>query len=115
MDKSFADRVKENVVKILRDRNLSQAVMAEYAGTSPSQFSKILSGQVKLTLEHIANIASALEMSEIDIITYPEVYVKKSEAAQEPVEAIIQIKLQNSKKDEVLRAVFGDANLEILK
>ena len=32
----------------------------------------------------------------------------------EPVEAILQIKLQKDKKDQVLRLVFGDNNIEIL-
>ena len=118
MDKSFTDRIVGNLHKILRDNDIPQARMAEYAGTTPSQFSKILSGQVKLTLEQISKIATSLSMSEIDIITYPDKYVKQSDKQSdkqsEPVEAILQIKLQKEKKDQVLRLVFGENNLEIL-
>lgn len=114
MDKTFTDRIVGNLHKILRENDIPQARMAEYAGTTPSQFSKILSGQVKLTLEQISKIATSLSMSEIDIITYPDKYVKQSDKQSEPVEAILQIKLQKEKKDQVLRLVFGENNLEIL-
>ncbi len=114
MDKSFTEKIVGNLHKILIARNLTQASMAEFAGTTPSQFSKILNGQVKLTLEQISNIATHLKMSEIDLITYPEKYVPLSEKKSEPVEAVLQIRLQQEKKDQVLRLVFGENNLEIL-
>ena len=53
-------------------------------------------------------------MSEIDLITYPDKYVKKSEQGGEPVEAVLQIKLQKEKKEQVLKMIFGENNLEIL-
>ena len=53
-------------------------------------------------------------MREIDIITYPDVYVKKDNTDAEPVEVVLQIKLQKDKKDQVLKLAFGDNNLEIL-
>ncbi len=114
MDKSFSDKIVANLAKILRDRNLTQAAMATYADTTPSQFSKILKGSVKLSLDQISNIAKHLSMSEIDLITYPDKYVKKSEQGGEPVEAVLQIKLQKEKKDQVLKMIFGENNLEIL-
>ena len=113
MDRTLKAKVVSNLSKILRDKNLTQAAMAEYAGTTASQFSRILSGQTGLTLEHISNIARNLAMSEIDIITYPEKYVKQIPDKPEAVEAILQIKLQKEKKDQVLKLIFGD-NLEIL-
>lgn len=114
MEKTFSEQIIVNLQKILRDRNLSQAAMADFAGTTPSQFSRILSGQVKLTIEQISNIASHLAMSEIDIITYPDKYIKQEPVKPEPVEAILQIKLQKDKKDQVLKLIFGENNLEIL-
>lgn len=36
--------VIEKIRKIIADRGLTQIVAAEFAGTSPSQFSKILGG-----------------------------------------------------------------------
>lgn len=39
---------------------------------------------------------------------------KKEIIGEEPVEAILQIKLKKDKKDQVLKLVFGDNNIEIL-
>lgn len=110
----FSEKIISNIRKIMRDRSLSQATMAEYAGTSESQFSKILNGKVQLSLWQLENLASKLSIREIDLITYPQVYVEKSVGEEEPVEAILQIKLKKDKKDQVLKTVFGDSNIEIL-
>ena len=53
-------------------------------------------------------------MREIDLITYPDIYVKSDEREEEPVEAVLQIKLSKDKKDQVLKLVFGENNIEIL-
>lgn len=111
----FTALIVNNIRKIMNDRGLKQSSIAEYADTTASQFSKILSGDVKLTLAQLSNIATGLKMREIDIITYPEVYVKKdnSESESEPVEVVLQIKLQKEKKDQVLKLIYGENNLEI--
>lgn len=110
----FADEIVVNIRKIMKEKNLTQAVMAEYMGTSESQFSKMLNGKVKLSLRQLENLARNLEMREIDIITYPQRFVEESVAKSEPVEAVLQIKLKKEKKDQVLKLVFGDKNIEIL-
>ena len=53
-------------------------------------------------------------MREIDIITYPERFVSDSAIQREPLEAVLQIHLKKDKRDQVLKLVFGDNNLEIL-
>lgn len=110
----FTALIVNNIRKIMNDRGLKQSSIAEYADTTASQFSKILSGDVKLTLAQLSNIATGLKMREIDIITYPDVYIKKDNSESEPVEVVLQIKLQKDKKDQVLKLAFGDNNLEIL-
>lgn len=111
---SFTERIISNLRKIMNDSGLTQAALAEYADTTPSQFSKIMNGQVQLSLTQLSNIARGLSMNEIDLITYPDVYIKKTEGASEPVEAILQIKLNKTKKDQVLKLVFGENDIEIL-
>lgn len=106
-------RIIENLRKIMRDRGLTQTTLAEYACTSPSQFSKILNGSVQLSLDQISNLANSLSMSEIDLISYPDKYVKVG-TGPEPLEAILQIRLSKDKKDQVLKLVFGENNIEIL-
>ena len=117
MTNKFTDLIISNLRKIMNDKSLTQAAMSEYAQTTPSQFSKILNGTVGLSLNQLSNIARQLSMREIDIITYPEIYVNKekvvNEQEQEPVEAILQIKLKKERKEQVLKLVFGDNNIEI--
>lgn len=113
--KSSVD-LAQQLRKIIKDKNITQATMAEYADVSESQFSRVLSGSVQLSLRQLAMIASNLNMREIDIYTYPDRYVKAEQGEQfnEPIEAVLQIRLQKSKKDQVLRLIFGDNDIELL-
>ncbi len=106
----FYSAMVENVRKIMVDRKLTQVSLGDLMGTNESAASKILSGQATLTLDHLANLASNLSISVSDIISYSA--PKKDPA--EPVEAILQIKLKKEKKDQVLKLVFGENNIEIL-
>lgn len=107
--------IVENIRKIIRDKGISQKAMAEYAGTSGSQFSKILSGELQISLRHISNIATNLGIREIDLFTYPDVYRKKEEKdLGNEVRASLTIELSQSKKDQVLKLVFGEENFKIL-
>ena len=83
-------------------------------GITSSQFSKVLKMKVKLSVVQLSKLAQSLSMSEIDVITYPDRYVKVQGSEAEPVEAVLQIKLKKDKKDQVLKLVFGDNNIEIL-
>ena len=88
--------------------------MADFAGITASQYSKVMSGSVQLSLQQLSNLATNLGMHEIDIITYPERFVSDSAIQREPLEAVLQIHLKKDKRDQVLKLVFGDNNLEIL-
>ncbi len=110
----FYKHLIENIRKIMNDRMLKQATIAEYIGVTPSQASKILNGTVQLSIPQLSKLASRLSMSEIEIISYPDILIKKSDSEQEPVEAILQIRLTQDKKDQVLKLVFGENNIEIL-
>ena len=99
----------------MADKSLTQATMARYADTSASQFSKILNGTVQLSLEQLSNLATNLSMREIDIITYPEIYVSKEETkSDDNVEVVLQMRLTRDKKNQILNLVFGDNDIEIL-
>ena len=125
-EKTFSEIVVSNIIKLMRDKDLKQAALAERMNTTQSQISKKLSGELRISLNDLANIASALSemareegkasISIVDIITYPDRYVKaeQGEQSNEPIEAVLQIKLQKSKKDQVLRLIFGDNDIELL-
>lgn len=110
----FVERVIDNLRKIMNERNLTQSTMADYAGISRSQFSKVLNRNVQLSMEQFSKIAHGLSMREIDIITYPQKYVEVSDSEKEPLEALLQIKLTKDKKEQVLKLVLGDKMVEIL-
>lgn len=112
--KDLGVQVAENLKKIIAARNLKQAAVGELGDISESQFSRVLSGKVQLSLNQLANIASGLGMRAIDIITYPDVYVSKDEKDEDNSEVLLQFKLRKDKKDQVLKLVFGDNNIEIL-
>lgn len=114
MENNFYDRILRSLIKIMRDKNLTQAAMAEYMEVSPSHFGKILRGDVKLSFAQVSKLATNLSMSEIDLMTYPDKYIKIGVLEDEPVKAILQIELKKDKKDQVLKLIFGEQNIEIL-
>lgn len=111
-----AHPIVDKVRKIMVDRGMTQVAAAECMGTSPSQFSKMLTGEVQTSLWQISNFATSVGMELIDVLTYPEKFVKADiHTGNNEVEAVLQIKLSSDKKEQVLKMVFGDSNLEILK
>jgi len=108
------ERIISNIIKILNARNLTQASLSAPLDITEGNVSKLLHGKTKLTYDMLSKIASYLSIPEIDIITWPEKYVKMSSPDAEPVEAVLQIKLKKDKKDQVLKLVFGENNIEIL-
>ena len=105
----FYEKTLNNVRKIMQDKHLTQLSMGELIGVKESSMSKIFNGQASFTLDHLSKLASSLAISEIDIIKYGE-----EPKPEDPVEAILQIKLKKDKKDQVLKLVFGENNIEIL-
>ena len=59
-------------------------------------------------------IAIGLGMREIDIITYPDIYIKKYVDDDNNSEVFLQLRLRKDKKDQVLKLLFGENNIEIL-
>lgn len=107
--------VVKNIIQIRNNKGLTKREVAEKIGINEASYGRIESGQIALSYNHLASIASCLGMEVIDVITYPKQYVlSESDKKSEPVEAILQIKLQHDKRDQVLSLVFGENNLEIL-
>ena len=107
-----------NVVKNIREirlqKSISQSAIADELGVDVAVISNIEKGKRELRVSELEKIAKVLRMSVIDILTYPKIFVESTSNTLEPVEAILQIRLQKDKKDQVLKLVFGENNLEIL-
>lgn len=108
--------VIDNLRKIMSDKGLTQAAMAQYAQTTPSQFSKILNGGVQISLWQLSNIATELSMDIIDVFTYPKKFVENDTAqldTKQEVKATLTIEIGHEKKDQVFRFLFGDNKIVI--
>ena len=105
--------VIEKIRKIMNDRDLKKATLAMYAGISPSQMTKVMNGQVQISLWQLSNLASGLGMELIDLFTYPEKYRPVQENNEE-MTASITIQLKDDKKEQALKLLFGEKNLKLL-
>ncbi len=110
---TLQETISQNIRKFLNDKGLKQASIAYNSDYTEGKVSKILNGEQKMTIEDLSVFATALSLREIDLLTYPDIYYKKEESEAEPVEAFLQIKLKQDKKDQVLKLVFGENNIEI--
>jgi len=110
---NYQETIVGNILKILRSRNLKQAAIAGDVFSEPTAMSKIVSGQRRLSVNELAKIANALGMTVVELITWPVHYVP-AEKKDEPAEVFIQLRLTKEKKDQVLKLVFGENNIEIL-
>ena len=117
-DNTLSKSILSNIIKIMRDKDLKQSTLAERMGTTQSQISKKLSGELKISIDELSKIASALSdlnstIRVIDLITYPDVYQNTKPKEREDVKAILQLELHENKRDQVLKLIFGDNNVEI--
>lgn len=105
--------VVKNIIEIRKEKGINQELIAEALNIDVSAVSNIEKNKRELKVSELAKIAIALNVDVLYLLTYPDVFVKKGESQREPIEAILQIKLQSDKKDQVLKLVFGENNLEI--
>lgn len=104
----------QNIIQIRNSKGFTKRSMADALHINEASYGRIENGKIALSYKQLAQIASCFGMSVIDVIGYPDKYVKAESANEEPVEAVLQIKLKKDKKDQVLKLVFGDNNIEIL-
>lgn len=109
-------QVLSNIRKVRESKNLSQERVAELMKISQAQYARFERGATKTDLNTLINFCDSVTIGLIELITYPEKYINinRINQEQEPLEAILQIKLSRDKKDQVLKIVFGQNNLEIL-
>lgn len=104
----------ENIKEIRLKKSINQQVIADALNVDVAVISNIEKGKRELKVRELEIISKVLGMSVIDLIAYPKKYVEQTSIEDEPLEAILQIKLKKDKKEQVLKLVFGDNNIEIL-
>ena len=73
----------------------------------------IENGKRGLKYETLKQIALIFDMPVIDVITYPDVYIKKSSDKTKSPRVTLQIDLEDNVKADVIKLAFGDSVLEI--
>ena len=107
------EKILENISKIRVNKKITQKSIAEFLEIEQGSYSLLERGERELTIDRLLQIAIFFKMDIVDIITYPNkgAYNKENE---EDIKAILQIELKKDKKDQVMKLIFGDNNLEIL-
>lgn len=106
--------IAKNISEIRKEKGFNQQVIADALDADVSVVSNIETGKRELKVSELEKIAKSLDVDTLFLMTYPDIYIKKGRSEREPIEAILQIKLQSDKKEQVLKLVFGENNLEIL-
>jgi len=106
--------ILRNIDAIRRNKGYSQEYLASQIGIKQAGLSLIMSGERELKYNTLLQIANSLQESVIDIIAYPEKYVL-SRDNNISTETVLQIKLDNDKKEQVLKIVFGNEGAELLR
>ena len=106
--------VADNIIKIRREKFITQEFIANALGVDTSVVSNIENGKRELKVKELEIIAKALAVDVLFLLTYPHVYVKKERGVPPPIEAVLQLKLAGEKRDEVLKLIFGDRDLMVL-
>ena len=107
------EKILENISKIRVNKKITQKSIAEFLEIEQGSYSLLERGERDLTIDRLLQIAIFFKMDVVDIRTYPNKgsYNKENE---EDIKAILQIELKKDKKDQVMKLIFGDNNLEIL-
>lgn len=106
-------KVIENIKTIRLEKGIPQKAIADSLSVDDSVVSNIENGKRELKVSELEIIANCLGVDVIDLFTYPEKYVP-SKGDNGHIEAILQVRLKAETKEKVLKAVFGDKNIEIL-
>lgn len=107
-------QIHKNIREIRQQKAISQKLIADALNADISVVSNIENGKRELRVCELEAIANVLGMSVVDLITYPKKYIEASAIDESPIEAVLQIRLRKDKKDQVLKLIFGDNNIEIL-
>jgi len=109
------DKILKNV-KIFREQaNLSQYEAADRMNITQSKYARFEVGKTKTDLDMLLLFCKMVNKSLIELTTYPDTYINVSEiyGYKEEDRVSLTIELKRDKREQVLRLVFGDNNLEI--
>ena len=105
----------ETLKKIREIKGYSQIELADKMKRTQSAYARIELGKTKIDFETLEVFANAVQMSVVDVITYPEKWAPiEGREEREETKVTLHIELKREKKDQVLKLAFGENILEIL-
>ena len=108
------EKILKNLVTFREKANLSQDQMADKMHISQSKYARFENGTTKTDLDMMIRFCKVLDMQLVNLITWPETYVSLDKLPNQKEETVLlSIEIKKDKKDQILRLVFGDNNLEI--
>ena len=107
------EQLRNSVAKLMQAKGITRTTLGQIMHTDGSQVSRILNGEANFTLRHIELIANHFNLRAIDIFTYPDVYTKQG-ADESSSEVFIQLRLSKERKDQILRTILKDTDIELL-
>lgn len=110
----MTEQIIDNLRQIIADKHITQAALADFGNMEQSDLSRFLNRKIDIKINTLANIASGLGMSLLDVFTYPDVYVPKTPTTS-PVKASVTLELSPTQRDSVLSLLFGDDKAFLLK
>lgn len=90
----------ENIKAMRLKQRFTQSYIAEAVGCDVSNWSKIEQGKQKVQVEDLEKIATCLGVRVIDLFTYPDIYVKKTDSNVEKV--TISFEVTTEERDFIL-------------
>jgi hypothetical protein len=108
------EQLRESIKKLMIDKDIPPKQLAGIIETDYTQVRRILKGSGNFTLKHVEFLSNHFGLRPIDIFTWPDIYQKPGSRACDPTEVLVQLRLTKEKKDQVLKLVFGENNIEIL-
>lgn len=109
------EKILKNVRLFREKANLSQEYIAEKMNISQAKYARFERGSTKTDLDMLLLFCNVINVPIMDIITYPDRFININEipSLQKEETVLLSIEIKKDKRDQVLKLVFGDHNLEI--
>lgn len=103
------EKLLENIAAIRKNKGLSQEYVASRIGLEQPSYSLIETGNRSMDYSRLLQIAMALDVRVIDIITYPEVYVSSRKGT---TKVLIELDVN---EDEFVKMGLKDKVIQMLE
>lgn len=103
-----SSKLLENIIALRNKKNYTQEQVAAYLNMSQSGYALIERGERGLQFELLERIALLYDMDVVDVIKYPEVYIKKGNKS---TRVLVELDVE---EDELVKMGFKDKVIQIL-